>query len=259
MPSTEMLSNLNDAAGMEDCHGNMDDLVEDINEEWVNNFEAHGDRFIDADCIPYNFTKNVTVAQGKQAEAVKRQQDPTTSDVVKSTENASKHNGNCVDGTGSIKEGKKKALQSISSSKSKHIKKKKEGVILKHTAGFVKKIACLPLSDRKEILKVLKKQECKRSVLAKASKMMTTSLSNSSNTSNAFVNRRQWAVLHDKKETVAEDVREIGKTLGVNFDSGKKCGFNLLTREGRKEFRAGRGSMLEEGDVQEGGSVKEGV
>jgi hypothetical protein len=38
------------------------------------------------------------VVHGKQAEAVKRQQGPTMSGIVKSTENASKLNGNCVDG-----------------------------------------------------------------------------------------------------------------------------------------------------------------
>jgi methionine aminopeptidase len=73
---------------------------------------------------------------------------------------------------------------------------------------------------------VLKKRERKRSVLDKASKVMTASLSNSSNTSNASVNKEleHWVALHDKKEIVAEDVREIGKTLGVNFDGGKNVG-----------------------------------
>jgi hypothetical protein len=98
VPSTETLSNLNDAVGMEECHGPMDDLVEDNNEECLNNFDDHVDRFIDVDCIPYNFTKNLMVVHGKQAEAVKRQQVPTMSGIVKSTENASKLNGNCVDG-----------------------------------------------------------------------------------------------------------------------------------------------------------------
>jgi len=95
----------------------------------------------------------------------------------------------------------------------------------------------------------------------KASKVLTTLLSNSSNTSDASVNKEweHWVALHDKKETVAKDVRVIGMTLGVNLDGGKNCGLNLLTRKGRKELRAGIGCLLVEGDVQDGGSVKEGV
>jgi hypothetical protein len=164
---------------------------------------------------------------------------------------------NCVVGPCLITKVKKGASKSISSSKSK--KKKSLEVNFKHSAGFVKRIARLPMSDRKEILKVLKKQERKRRVLSKATKLMATS--NSSNTSISSVNKdlEHWAILHDKNEVVAEDVREIGKTLGVHVDEGNKSGLNLLTREGRKELRAGRGSLLVEGDVKDGGSVKEGV
>jgi hypothetical protein len=43
-----------------------------------------------------------------------------------------------------------------------------------------------------------------------------------------------WVVLHGKRDAVEEDVREIGKTLGVKFKGDKNNSFNLLTREGRK-------------------------
>jgi len=134
-------------------------------------------------------------------------------------------------------------------------------VVLKHSAGFIKRFARLPLKDRKKILKVLKKQERKRNTASKASKETTTSTSTSTNTSNASVNKEweHWVVLHDKKENVAEDVREIGKTLGVYVTGDKFSGLNLLTKEGRRELRAERGSMLEVGTEVEGGSVREGV
>ena len=78
------------------------------------------------------------------------------------------------------KEGKNK-FNSTSSSQAKL--KKKPSVALKDSAFFIKKVARLPLKDRKEILKVLKKKECKRSVLATTSKVMAKSLSYSSNSS----------------------------------------------------------------------------
>jgi hypothetical protein len=76
-------------------------------------------------------------------------------------------------------------------------------------------------------------------------------VSNSSNLSNSSVNKdwEKWVVLHGKKEVVAEDVREIGKTLGVKFKGDKNNNFNLLSKEGRREWRAERGSLLVESEV----------
>jgi len=64
-----------------------------------------------------------------------------------------------------------------------------------------------------------------------------------------------WVVVHGKKEVVAEDVREIGKTLGVKFKGDNINDFNLLSKEGRREWRAERGSLL----VENEGAVGEGV
>lgn len=54
-------------------------------------------------------------------------------------------------------------------------------------------------------------------------------------------------------------MREISKTLGVNFKGDKNNCFNLLTKEGRIDLRAERGSMLEVGNEVDSGSVREGV
>ena len=158
-------------------------------------------------------------------------------------------------GEGSVKKEKDVSAKSKSSSKSKHSKKhkRKNGVVLNPSVGFIKRIARLSLKDRKEILKVLKKQECKRSMLSKASKALGNSLSISSNTSNSSVNKdwENWVLLHKKKEVAAEDVREIGRSLGVKFNGDINNRFNLLTREGQKELRAERGIVLVEGDVED--------
>ena len=128
--------------------------------------------------------------------------------------------------------------------------------MLNLSVGFIKRIARLPLKDRKEILKVLKKQECKRSLLSKASNAMGNSLY----TSNSSVNKdwENWVLLHRKKEAAAEDVREIGRSLGVKFNGDINNRFNLLSREGRKELKAERGILLVEGDVEEDGVFEEG-
>ena len=90
---------------------------------------------------------------------------------------------------------------------------------------------------------------------------MVNSLSNSSNTSNSSVNKdwENWVLLHGNKKVATEDVREIGLSLGVNFKGDKNNSFNLLTREGRKEWRPGRGSLLLERDMVDGTSVGKGA
>jgi len=256
----EALSNNKDAAGLDDIHDDLDDLVDDINEEWQQGNVLHGDKFNDVAGCSNNIEKAPTVEVVKLDE-VHIQQGISSATYDKNEELALKHSCSCQVGSGLVKQGKVLASNTLYSSKSNHSKRKKAGVPFKHSAGFIKKIARLPLKDRKEILKVLKKHECKRSVLAKASKAMATSNSISSNTSNALVHKEweHWVVLHDKKEVAEEDVREIGKTLGVDFEGCNKKSLNLLTREGRKELRAERGSLLLEGDVEVGGSGREGV
>jgi len=157
---------------------------------------------------------------------------------------------------------KRAQTKTKSSSKSQKSKKrnKKAGAVLKQSAGFIKKIARMPVKERREILKVLKKQECKRSVLSKTSKAMGNSFSISSNSSNSSVNKdwENWIVIHGKKEIAAGDVREIRRRLGVSFNGDINNCLNLLTREGRKELRAERGVVLMEGDKEDGGGRREG-
>ena len=107
---------------------------------------------------------------------------------------------------------------------------------------------------------MLKKQYRKRKLLFKASLAAKNSLSNSSNNSNSSVNKdwEDWVVLHGKKEVVEDDVKVIGKTLGVNFKGDNNNSFNLLSKEGKREWRAGKGSMLMKDGGQGGGEMGEG-
>jgi hypothetical protein len=48
-------------------------------------------------------------------------------------------------------------------------------------------------------------------------------------------------LVHGKPKEVADDVRGIGKAVGVQYRCDTNNSFNLLTREGRKEWRAAGG------------------
>jgi len=116
---------------------------------------------------------------------------------------------------------------------------KKSDNIFKHWTGFVKRVARMPLADRREILKILKKKERKRKVCTNKSKETSTSNSESSKNSTPSVNNdwANWVVLHEKSNAVKEDVNEMGKVLGVKFKGDPNNSLNLLTR-GRKEWRS---------------------
>jgi hypothetical protein len=53
-------------------------------------------------------------------------------------------------------------------------------------------------------------------------------------------------VLHEKPAVVKEDVKEIGRVIGVRFKGDPNNSFNLLSKEGRREWRAAGGSEVEE-------------
>ncbi|AES70226.2 hypothetical protein MTR_3g049960 [Medicago truncatula] len=242
---TEALSTHNDAPGMEEVQGEIDDLVDDLNKERMKSDEQQNNNIIDA-C----FHSDVLVNAGVQpiAAAVAQEEAGVKKSSLK----------NASSGTFSKKVNIHITSKSKSSSKPKQ--KNKAGVVLNQSVGFIKRIARLPSKDRKEILKVLKKQECKRNMLSKASKVMVNSLSNSSNMFNSSVNKdwENWVLLHGKKKVVAEDVMEIGKTFGVKFSGDKNSIFNLLTKKGRRELRAERGCLLVEGAVADDGIQGEG-
>jgi hypothetical protein len=147
------------------------------------------------------------------------------------------------------------AITSKQNSSSRHSSKSckpaavhKGGVAI-HSAGFLKKIARLPAADRKQILRLLKKQRRKNIKgsahnISKPSEVSTSNSSKSSNTvgsgtaNNDWVN---WMHLQGKEDKVKEDVRELGKVVGVKVNCDVSNSFNLLSRDGRREWRAAGG------------------
>ena len=130
----------------------------------------------------------------------------------------------------------------VPSSPSRTLHKHKKSGVVRQSVGFMKRIARMSAVDRKQILRMLKKQKRKRKgeVGALLSRATSNSNSLSSNNYNSSVNNdwENWAHLHGKAEGVAADVQSLGKAVGVNFQCETSNSFNLLTREGRRELRA---------------------
>jgi len=125
---------------------------------------------------------------------------------------------------------------------------KKGGVALQ-SVGFMKKITRLPANDRKQIIRLLKKQKCKNKMRTtqNTSKLSEASTSNSSKNSNTTASVsgtndwENWLHLHGKVDKVKEDVRELGKVVGVKVNCDISNSFNMLSRDGRREWRAAGG------------------
>jgi hypothetical protein len=104
-----------------------------------------------------------------------------------------------------------------------------------------KEVDRMPVRDRKHILSILKKHKNKRNLrdACDNSKAAISSTSDSSKISTSSVNKdwENFVVLHGKPETVKEDVRGIGKKLGVEYVCETSNCFNLLTKKGRREWR----------------------
>jgi len=243
-PCLEGLNNFDDVHRMEGLQGEMDDLVEDLNIEWSQGSKNKGGSFKDEGCDPL-CAYQVALAESKAVPVgtVQQGKQPAACDIKEEA---------VVKVIGKAK--------SYSKSNSKSKKIMKAGVNLKYSVGFLKRIARLPVKDRNEILKVLKRQKRMTCRASKVAKVMSNSISTSSNNSNSSVNKdwENWVVLHGKKVSVLEDVVEIGQSLGVTFKGVDNSSFNLLSKEGRREWRAEKVGLVEMGNVEDGGVGREG-
>jgi len=114
----------------------------------------------------------------------------------------------------------------------------KEGKLdnkLKHSARNLKKIARLPVDDRKKVLKIIMKK-VHRSRGVKMSDALNNVVSKGSHvpesSSSASVNNdwKNWVVLRGKDEVVKGDINCFGKSLGVKFYNDKANRFRVLSR-----------------------------
>ena len=104
---------------------------------------------------------------------------------------------------------------------------------LKHSARNLKKIARLPVDDRKQVLKILmKKVHRRRGVkMADALNNVVSKGSHVSEFSSSASNDwKNWVVLRGKDEVVKEDINCFGMSLGVKFYKDKANRFRVLSR-----------------------------
>ncbi|GAU50935.1 hypothetical protein TSUD_411320 [Trifolium subterraneum] len=92
-------------------------------------------------------------------------------------------------------------------------KRKKFGGVLCHTMQTLKKVARLPGKERREVLKILKKEVRKRSGRSRTNKSVTgvqQKSSGSVDSSMASINKdwENWVVMHGDEKVAVEDVRE---------------------------------------------------
>jgi hypothetical protein len=158
----------------------------------------------------------------------------------------------------------KHVMEKVTSQNSKSYLKKKKGAPIKNSVGFMKRIARMPDNDRKQVLHILKKHKrnSKRQMevgnnnLSSAA-VSTSECSKNSKNSSSSVNKdlENWLVLHGRKETVAADVRDVGKVVGLHYQCDTTNSFKLLSKEGRREWRVAGGCEI--GCGRDGGT--EGV
>jgi len=124
--------------------------------------------------------------------------------------------------------------------------KKKGGGYLRHCARRLKHIAHMSDADRKEVLQALRKNIKKRKLVSSGSQANVSVPDNSTQSgSQASVNNNDWSnwlVVHGSDRVKSDDVRGIGKMVGLNFKGDKNNMFDVLSGAGRKNKEGeGRG------------------
>jgi len=118
----------------------------------------------------------------------------------------------------------------------------RKGGAANYPMGFVKRVARMPASERRKILKVLNRHKRQRRVVNECTQSMTStnSTSEASGNSSSSVSKdwENWVLVRGKTEKVMEDVKNIGRVAGLTFECETKNCFSLLTREGRREWRS---------------------
>lgn len=129
------------------------------------------------------------------------------------------------------------------SSGSQKVSKRKGGGYIRQCAQSLKRIARLPDKDKKEVLRSLQRAVKKRRSVSDIPnvKVISNEVSAQCNSQTSVNNDwSNWLVLHGIEKVVDEDVREIGKVVGLKFNGEKNYMFNVLYRVGRKNQEGGR-------------------
>jgi hypothetical protein len=125
-----------------------------------------------------------------------------------------------------------------------------------HSSCNLKRVARMPVKDRKEILKILVKQAKQRKArfLAKKTNSKGAGRTNSSkelsNTSLSSVTKDMELLvnLQGGTKVAIADVYGIDSMIGVKYKGDVKNNFNVLSKEGRRDLRAAVRRILSKGE-----------
>jgi hypothetical protein len=129
--------------------------------------------------------------------------------------------------------------------------KKKVGGFLRHSLFSLKRIARLPIEDRREVLRVLQKSARRRRRMGEAGRPSTTVSRASAEvaTSSSSVNNdwKHWVAMQGNDTVVEEDVLEVGKVTGATFKCYTTNTFSVLSKVGAGERDAPGTTLAEQG------------
>jgi PIN domain nuclease of toxin-antitoxin system len=117
------------------------------------------------------------------------------------------------------------------------------GPLLKQDGGFIrnslcslKRIARLPLQDRREVMHILQKNARRRKNRRVASHSSNTGSRDSveGTTSSSSVNNdwKNWVAMQGNERAVEDDVLEVGNAVGATFKGDKANMFSVLSKAG---------------------------
>ncbi|MCH86584.1 hypothetical protein A2U01_0007442, partial [Trifolium medium] len=119
------------------------------------------------------------------------------------------------------------------------LRKRRAGGLLRHSIHSLKKVARMPSKDRREVLKVLKKN-VRRSRGASSvdrSCEVVHQASSEGAQSSASVNNdwKHWVVKQGNDRMTVDDVWGIGKAIGIKFKGDNSNMFNVLSRASKSK------------------------
>jgi hypothetical protein len=114
--------------------------------------------------------------------------------------------------------------------------KMRVGGSLRHLLFSLKRVARLPSEDRKEVVRILKKNARRRRNRGKDNQSggVVPQTSSEGVTASSSVNNdwKNWVALQGNDRVVEDDVMNIGKTIGVTFAGDKTNMFSVLSKSG---------------------------
>jgi hypothetical protein len=113
---------------------------------------------------------------------------------------------------------------------------KQAGGFLRKSRYSLKRIARLPIKDRREVLQILQKNARRRKTRGVAGRSRTKGSRTTAEgvTSSSSVNNdwKHWIAMHGSDRAAEEDVLEVGNFIGATFKGDKDNMFSVLSRKG---------------------------